>query len=271
MSILLSENSTPLSASLKSGSLILTFNRPERANAFNLELVGELQAAFKQAALDSQIRVIVLTGMGKVFGAGQDIEEIKSYGAEVSYREHLLKTYNPLVLQIRQIEKPVIAAINGPCAGASLGIALACDIRLASEDANFVVGFNGIGLVPDSAVSLLLPALIGLGRASEFTFTNEPISAQKALEWGLVNRIYPPKVLMPETMNLAAQLMAGPTGTYGLTKQAFNKAILPNLEEVLNTEANLQEIAGHREEHKEGVSAFLEKRVPNFKESNRTS
>jgi len=271
MSILLSENSTPLSASLKSGSLILTFNRPERANAFNLELVGELQSVFKQAALDSQIRVIVLTGMGKVFGAGQDIEEIKSYGTDVSYREHLLKTYNPLVLQIRQIEKPVIAAINGPCAGASLGIALACDIRLASEDASFVIGFNGIGLVPDSAVSLLLPALIGLGRASEFTFTNEPISAQKGLEWGLVNRVYPPKVLMPETMKFAAQLMAGPTSTYGLTKQAFDKAILPNLEEVLNTEANLQEIAGHREEHKEGVSAFLEKRVPNFKESNRTS
>ena len=250
-------NMTTLHTDLQSATLILTLSRPERANAFSLELIGELQDVFKQAASDSQVRAVVLTGAGRIFGAGQDIEEIKSYGADISYREHLLKTYNPLVLQIRQIEKPVIAAVNGPCAGASLGIALACDMRLASEKANFVVGFNGIGLVPDSAVSLFLPMLIGLGRAHEFTFTNAPISAQKAMEWGMVNRVCLPETLMPETMKLAAQLSAGPTGTYGLTKQAFNKAVLPNLEDVLNTEADLQEIAGHREEHREGVAAFL--------------
>ena len=138
-------------------------------------------------------------------------------------------------------------------------------MRLASEKANFVVGFNGIGLVPDSAVSLFLPALIGIGRAHEFTFTNAPISAQNAMEWGLVNRVYPADELMLETLKLAAQLAVGPTGAYGLTKQAFNKAVFPNLEEVLNTEADLQEIAGHREEHKEGVAAFLEKRAPKYK------
>ena len=250
-------NMTTLHTDLQSATLILTLSRPERANAFSLELIGELQDVFKQAASDSQVRAVVLTGAGRIFGAGQDIEEIKSYGADISYREHLLKMYNPLVLQIRQIEKPVIAAVNGPCAGASLGIALACDMRLASEKANFVVGFNGIGLVPDSAVSLFLPMLIGLGRAHEFTFTNAPISAQKAMEWGMVNRVCLPETLMPETMKLAAQLSAGPTGTYGLTKQAFNKAVLPNLEDVLNTEADLQEIAGHREEHREGVAAFF--------------
>ncbi|MEW6401845.1 MAG: enoyl-CoA hydratase-related protein [Chloroflexota bacterium] len=253
-----------LLSALQSGSLILTLNRPERANAFTLELIRELQEAFKQAAADSQVRAVVLTGGGRVFGAGQDIEEIKSYGAEISYRQHLLETYNPLVLQIRQIQKPVIAAINGPCAGASLGIALACDIRLASEISNFVVGFNGIGLVPDSAVSLLLPVLIGLGRAHEFTFTNQPITPQQAREWGMVNRVYAPDELMPETLKLAAQLAAGPTGTYGLTKQAFNKAMLPNLEEALKAEADLQEIAGHTKEHKEGVAAFLEKRAPKY-------
>jgi 2-(1,2-epoxy-1,2-dihydrophenyl)acetyl-CoA isomerase len=253
-----------LLSDLQSATLILTLSRPERANAFSLELIGELQNVFKQAATDSQVRAIVLTGAGKVFGAGQDIEEIKSYGANISYREHLLQTYNPLVLQIRRIEKPVIAAINGSCAGASLGIALACDIRLASEKANFVVGFNGIGLVPDSAVSLFLPILIGLGRASELTFTNARIKVEQALEWGLVNRVYSPEALMPEAMKLAAQLSAGPTGTYGLTKQAFNKAVLSNLEEVLNTEADLQEVAGHRDEHKEGVAAFLEKRAPKY-------
>jgi 2-(1,2-epoxy-1,2-dihydrophenyl)acetyl-CoA isomerase len=264
MAVIFSTMPTLLSAT-QSATLILTLNRPERANAFTLALIGELQKAFRQAAADSGVRAILLTGAGKVFGAGQDIEEIKSYGADISYREHLLKTYNPLVMQIRSIEKPVIAAINGPCAGASLGIALACDMRLASENANFVVGFTGIGLVPDSAVSLLLPALIGLGRASEFTFTNTPIEAQEAMQWGLVNHVYSYDDLMPKAMKLAAQLAAGPTGAYGLTKRAFNQAVLPNLEEVLNHEADLQEIAGRRDEHKEGVSAFLDKRQPQFK------
>jgi 2-(1,2-epoxy-1,2-dihydrophenyl)acetyl-CoA isomerase len=254
-----------LLSTTQSATLILTLNRPERANAFTLALIGELQEAFRQAATDTGVRAVVLTGAGKVFGAGQDIEEIKSYGADISYREHLLRTYNPLVMQIRSIEKPVIAAINGPCAGASLGVALASDMRLASENANFVVGFTGIGLVPDSAVSLLLPALIGLGRATEFTFTNDPIEAPKAMEWGLVNRVYSSDILLPEAMKLAAQLAAGPTGAYGLTKRAFNKAVLPNLEEVLNNEADLQEMAGRRDEHKEGVLAFLKKRQPQFK------
>jgi 2-(1,2-epoxy-1,2-dihydrophenyl)acetyl-CoA isomerase len=253
-----------LLSDLKSGALTLTLNRPERANAFTLDLIRELQSSVEIAGRDSQVRVIIITGAGRVFGAGQDIEEIKSYGENLSYREHLLKTYNPLVLLIRQIEKPVIAAVNGPCAGASLGIVLACDIRLASETASFVVGFNGIGLVPDSAVSLLLPALIGVGRASEFTFTNTPISAAQALAWGMVNRVVRAADLMAETMKLSAQLAAGPVGAFGLTKLAFNRAVLPNLEDVLNFEADLQEAAGKRMEHKEGVDAFLEKRKPAF-------
>ncbi|MFO7584506.1 MAG: enoyl-CoA hydratase/isomerase family protein, partial [Anaerolineales bacterium] len=167
-----------LRSDLNNGVLTLTIDRP-KANAFNLELIGALQKAFKQAARDAKTRVIVLTGAGRVFGAGQDIEEILAGGENLSYLKHLRETYNPLVLQIRQIEKPVIAAINGPCPGASLGIALACDLRIAADSARFVVGFNGIGLVPDSGVSLLLPALIGLGRALEFTFSNQPISAKK--------------------------------------------------------------------------------------------
>jgi 2-(1,2-epoxy-1,2-dihydrophenyl)acetyl-CoA isomerase len=259
MSLLLSD--------LKSGALTLTLNRPERANAFTLDLIRALLSALEQAGRDSQVRVIVVTGAGRVFGAGQDIEEIKSYGDNLSYREHLLKTYNPLILLIRQIEKPILAAVNGPCAGASLGLALACDIRLAAETANFVVGFNGIGLAPDSAVSLLLPALIGLGRASEFTFTNAPISAHRAFEIGLVNRLHPADKLMAETQKLAAQLAAGPVGAFGLTKRAFNRAALRNLEETLNYEADLQEIAGKRFEHKEGVAAFLEKRKPHFEQT----
>lgn len=185
-------------------------------------------------------------------------------GGEISYREHLEKTYNPLILQIRRIEKPVIAGINGPCAGAALGIALACDLRFATDETKFVVGFGGIELIPNSAVSLLLPALIGLGHAEEFYFSNAPISAQQALEWGLINRVFAATSFVQETLAFAMQLAAGPVGTFGLAKQAFNRAMLSNLEDVLNSEADLQEIAGKRAEHKEGVAAFLEKRKPKY-------
>jgi 2-(1,2-epoxy-1,2-dihydrophenyl)acetyl-CoA isomerase len=254
---------TCLHTELQNNVLTLTIDRP-KANAFNLELIKELQNAFKQAAHEPQARVIVLTGAGRIFGAGQDIEAMKAGGETLSYRQHLLETYNPLIVQMRQIEKPVIGAINGPCAGASLGIALACDVRIAAENARFVVGFSGIGLAPDSGVSLLLPALIGLGRASEFTFSNQPISAEKALAWGLVNRVVPFDNLMIETMQFAAQLATGPTGAFGLAKRLFNKAVLPNLEEMLDYESQIQEIAGKRAEHKEGAAAFLEKRTPKF-------
>ena len=200
---------TSLLSTLQAGLLTLTLNRPERANAFNVELLGELQDAFAQTEKDSQVRVIVLTGSGKAFSAGQDIFEMKG-GGEISYREHLEKTYNPLILQIRRIEKPVIAGINGPCAGAALGVALACDLRFASDEAKFVVGFGGIGLVPNSAVSLLLPALIGLGRAEEFYFSNMPISAQQALEWGLINRVFAAASFTQETLAYATQLAGWP-------------------------------------------------------------
>jgi 2-(1,2-epoxy-1,2-dihydrophenyl)acetyl-CoA isomerase len=253
-----------LKTELSDGILTLTIDRP-KANAFDLALVGELQSAFKQAARDVQTRVVILTGAGRIFGAGQDIEEIKAHGGKLSFREHLLKTYHPLVLQIRQIEKPVIAAINGPCAGASLGIALACDIRIAVEESWFKVGFSGIGLVPDSGVSLLLPALIGLGRAAEFALTNDMISAEQALAWGLVNHVVPADKLIAESNALAARLAAGPHTAFALTKRAFNKAVLPSLETVLDYEAHLQEIAGRSAEHQEGVAAFLEKRLPKYR------
>lgn len=252
-----------LRTELSDGILTLTIDRP-KANAFDLALVGELQSAFKQAAREAQTRVIILTGAGRIFGAGQDIEEIKARGGKLSFREHLLKTYHPLVLQIRQIEKPVIAAVNGPCAGASLGIALACDLRIAVKEAWFKVGFSGIGLVPDSGVSLLLPVLIGLGRATEFALTNDMISADQALAWGLVNHVALAESLMAETTSLAARLASGPQSAFALTKRAFNKAVLPNLETVLDYEAHLQEIAGRSADHKEGLAAFLEKRPPKF-------
>jgi 2-(1,2-epoxy-1,2-dihydrophenyl)acetyl-CoA isomerase len=246
---------------LQDATLTINLNRPERANAFNFEMIAELRAALERAATDSQVRCVVLTGTGDSFCAGHDITEmLVAQGQNISYREHLEETYNPLILQIRRLEKPVIAAVNGPIAGAGLGVALACDMRIAVEFALFTVGFAGIGLVPDSAVSLLLPALIGLGRATEFSFTNQPITAAQALEWGMVNQVVPEIKLMDAARKLADGLAAGPTGAYGLTKRLFNKSVLPNLEEVLEFEGELQEIASKGEEHHQGVKAFLENR-----------
>jgi 2-(1,2-epoxy-1,2-dihydrophenyl)acetyl-CoA isomerase len=254
---------TTLRTALQAATLTISLNRPERANAFNFEMIAELQKALRQAAKDAQIRCVVLTGTGNSFCAGHDITEmLAAQGRNVSYRKHLQETYNPLIVQIRQLEKPVVAALNGPVAGAGLGVALACDIRIAGEAAHFTVGFSGIGLLPDSAVSLLLPALIGLGRATEFAFTNRPITAAQALEWGMVNRVVPDSELRAETVKIATELAAGPVGAYGLTKRLFNKTVLPNLEEVLDYEAHLQEVASKGEEHIKGVKAFLEKRKP---------
>jgi 2-(1,2-epoxy-1,2-dihydrophenyl)acetyl-CoA isomerase len=252
---------TTLLTDLQSATLTIRFNRPERANAFNFEMIAALQAALKGAAEDASVRCVVLTGAGNSFCAGHDVSEmLAAQGQEVSYREHLQNTYNPLILQIRRLEKPVIAAVNGPVAGAGLGVALACDMRIAVETAAFTVGFSGIGLVPDSAVSLLLPALIGLGRATEYTFNNQPINAIQALKWGMVNQVVPEDDLMGAAGKLAASLAAGPVDAYGLTKRLFNKSMLPNLEEVLAFEGELQEIASKSEEHRQGVKAFLENR-----------
>ena len=237
----------------------ITLNRPDKANAFHEAMLMETLAAFKQAAREPEARCVVLTGQGKLFSAGQDLTELQAV-EPLSFRYHLRRTYNQIILGIRQLEKPVLAAINGTVAGAALGIALACDLRLAAAGTRFVVGFLGIGLVPDSAVSLLLPQLIGLGRATEAAFSNQPISAQQALDWGLVNRLVPAAELPAAATQTASELASGPTQAFGLTKRAFNKAVLPNLETVLEYEAQLQEIAGRTPEHKARVAAFLEKR-----------
>lgn len=249
---------------LGDGVLSITLNRP-KVNAFNFDLIYGTQAAFKQAGRDASVRCVLLTGSGTVFSAGQDVTEFHQASEDLSFRYHLQRTYNPLILQIRQLEKPVIAAINGAVSGAALGLALACDLRIAADTARLVVGFLGIGLSPDSAVSLLLPSLIGLGRAAQFAFTNAPISASQALEWGLVNRLAPASELGEQSREWARQLAAGPVHAMGLAKRAFNKAVLPNLEQVLDYEAHLQEVAGKGAEHKEGVQAFFEKRTPSYR------
>jgi len=251
-----------LLTSTQAGSVILTLNRPERANSFNFEMIHELQSAFASAEKDPQVRCVVLTGAGEVFSAGQDISEMKQ-GDNISYREHLEQTYNPLILQIRRMGKPVVAAVNGPCAGAAFGISLACDLRIASSNAYFVVGFSGIALAPDSGVSYLLPIYIGLGRAQEYFYSNKPITAQQAMEWGMVNQVGESN-FQTQVSQVAGSLASGPMGALAAGKQAFNHAILPNLEEVLTYESVLQDKAGKSAEHREGVAAFLEKRMPKY-------
>lgn len=253
---------TTLLSDFQSGSVTLTLSRPERANAFNTEMAQALHKALVDAENDSQVKCVVITGSGNAFSAGQDIKEMKQ-GENISYREHLDKTYNPLILQIRKMGKPVIAAVNGACAGAAFGIALACDLRIAKSSAYFVVGFSGIGLAPDSGVSLFLPHYIGLGRAQEYFYSNQKISAQLAYEWRMVNLVggFNYQSLIKSKVQ---ELVAGPREAFAFGKKAFNHAVFPNLEEVLTNEGILQEEVGKSASHQEGIKAFFEKRKPKF-------
>lgn len=244
------------------GVLTLTLNRP-KANAFNEDLIQALFEALRGAESDRSVRCLILTGAGRVFSAGQDVTALAS-GERVSFRRHLERTYNRLIRQMRLLEKPIVGAINGAAAGAGLGVALATDLRIAARSARFVFGFTAIGLTGDSGTSLTLPLLIGLARASEMAFTNDPLPAEQALAYGLVNHVVDDEVLAGEAQQLATRIAAGAPRAIGLTKRAFNRTALAGLEATLDYEAYLQEAAGRTEDHREGVRAFLEKRTAKF-------
>jgi 2-(1,2-epoxy-1,2-dihydrophenyl)acetyl-CoA isomerase len=246
------------------GVMTITLSRP-KANAFDFQMTDELLDALRRAAGNRTVRCLVLTGSGRSFSAGQDVVVMRQEGKTTSYRQHLEQTFNRIVILIRQMEKLVIGAINGAAAGAGLGIALATDLRIAAESARFVFGFTILGLAGDSGVSLFLPALVGLARATEMAFTNAPLSAQQALDFGLVNRVVPDDQLMPAAADLATALASGPTQALALTKRAFNVAALADLEAVLHYEGFMQEIASRTADHQEGIAAFLEKRIPSFR------
>ncbi|MGE5263739.1 MAG: enoyl-CoA hydratase-related protein [Acidobacteriota bacterium] len=249
------------------GVATLTLNRPDKSNAFDDTLIAEMIDALKAIERDAAVRAVVITGAGKNFCAGQDLgpmlERYRS-PAGVSFGEHLRNSYNIIVSRIRTLEKPVIGAINGAAAGAGLGLACACDLRHASENAKFRMAFIGIALAPDSGTSFLLPRLVGLGRATEMAFTNELIDAEKALQYGLVNRVFKAEELLPQTLVFAAKLAQAPTRSIGLTKRALNRSLTADLETALEYEAYVQEVAGRTADHQEGVKAFIEKRPPNF-------
>lgn len=250
-----------------SGVATITLNRPDRSNAFDDEMARELLDALKQVERDNAVRCVVLTGAGKNFCAGQDLSVFlarRNAPHGVNVREHLVNGYNKIVTRIRTIEKPFIAAVNGAAAGAGLGVACACDLRYVSENAKFRMAFIGIGLAPDSGTSFLLPRLVGFGRALDMAITNELVDAREALAWGLANRIYAPDELMPAALTQAQELANAPTRGIGLTKRAFNRALTDDLEDALDYEAHLQDIAIQTDDHTEGVNAFLEKRAAKY-------
>ena len=255
-----------LSVQRREGILLITLDRPDSLNAIDEAMTTELQQVLKAADRDEAVRCVVITGAGRGFCSGQDLGDL-SYeeGSPPSFGEELRRRYNPLIRRIRTLEKPVVAAVNGVAAGAGASLALASDLRIASEEASFVEAFVRVGLIPDSGGTFILPLLVGMARAAEMAFTGRKVDAAEALEWGLVNRVVAPAELMDETMTLASELADLPTKAIGLTKRAFNRKLMPDLETDLEYEAYLQEIAGRTEDHTEGVEAFLEKRKPEFK------
>jgi 2-(1,2-epoxy-1,2-dihydrophenyl)acetyl-CoA isomerase len=241
--------------------LTITLNRPEVLNAFNTAMHKALEAALTEAA-DPDVRAVVLTGAGRGFCVGQDLTEFQEAAGDIGAR--LRSNYHPNVLAIRQLEKPVIAAVNGAAAGAGLSIACVCDIRLAADSASFVPAFINIGLVPDSGGSYFVTRLLGYAQAFEWMTSGRKLTSAEAQEWGLVLEVVEDDTLPQRAADLAAQLGAMPTRGVGMTKRLFDEAGNNTLEEQLELEAELQTAATQTEDFREGVAAFLEKREPRF-------
>jgi 2-(1,2-epoxy-1,2-dihydrophenyl)acetyl-CoA isomerase len=238
----------------------ITLNRPEVLNAFNRALHKALNDALKEAR-DPGVRAVVLTGAGRGFSAGPDLKE---FGAGADVGDTLRATYHPNVMAIRALEKPVIAAVNGVCAGAGLSLACVCDFRIAADDASFVPGFIGIGLVPDAGGTYFLHRLLGASRAFEWMTSNRRLPAEEALAWGLVSEVVPADSLQARAAEAAASYAALPTRGIGMTKRLFDHAAGATLDEQLEFEAQLQAAAVQTDDFREGVEAFLEKRPPKF-------
>jgi 2-(1,2-epoxy-1,2-dihydrophenyl)acetyl-CoA isomerase len=256
-----------LLTTLEDGVFTITLNRPGKLNAFTEQLLHELLAAFREAEANPAARVIVLTGAGRGFCAGQDLAAAVESGAgsaDFSYSQHLVNSYNPLILMMRALPKPIIGAINGVAAGAGMSLALACDLRLTAESASFVQAFVKVGLIPDSGSTWLLPRLVGAARALELMLTGRRVGSAEALTLGLVNQVIPDADFTATVARYAAELANAPTATLGLIKQAAEFALTSTLEQSLFKEAELQDVAGRTADHMEGVIAFLQKRPATF-------
>lgn len=260
------DSGTHLQRELREGVLVLTLARPEVLNAFNAAMAEELRQALRNAMIDDAVRAVLITGSGRAFCSGQDLAEVlpKPGEPDADLGEVVARQYNPIVLAVRTLEKPVVCAVNGVAAGAGANLAFACDIVIAAEDATFVQSFAKIGLIPDSGGTFLLPRLVGYQRAAALTMLGEKLTADRAKEWGLVWDVVPLAVLMDTSFDLAKRLAAMPTRGLGLTKRGFNASLANGLEAQLALEEELQREAGRTADYAEGVRAFIEKRKPAF-------
>src|SRR5215208_946473 len=241
--------------------LTITLNRPDVLNALNGAMHAGLAGALKEAR-DESVRAVVITGAGRGFCVGQDLAE---FGAMPDVAGSLRRRYHPNIRAIRELEKPVIAAVNGPAAGAGMSLACACDIRVAADGANFVPAFINIGLVPDSGGTFFVTRLLGYARAFEWLCSGRRLSAAEAHAWGLVSEVVEAEALPTRAAELAGRLAALPTKAIGMTKRLLDRAGGSTLDEQLEWEAQLQAAATQSEDFREGVQAFLEKREPSFK------
>jgi 2-(1,2-epoxy-1,2-dihydrophenyl)acetyl-CoA isomerase len=246
----------------------ITLNRPDKLNAFTDEMLYLLQDILKKAERDDTVRCLLITGAGHGFCSGQDLGEAQARadeGDDPNYGEHLRNTYNPIITRMTTMPKPIITAINGVAAGAGMSIALSGDYKIAAESASFIQAFVKIGLVPDSGSTWMLPRLIGYTKAMDLMLTGRKAKAQEALDIGMVNRVVANEQLMEEAHKLASQFAQAATKGIGYIKQAVNFASNNNLADALEYEAKMQTLAGHTDDHNEGLRSFLEKRQPTYK------
>jgi 2-(1,2-epoxy-1,2-dihydrophenyl)acetyl-CoA isomerase len=248
------------------GAATITLNRPDKLNAWNLQLGLDLRQAVEDLSADESVRAVLITGAGRGFSSGADLSEPRGEGDDglPDLRSRLKERYHPIITGIREMPKPVVAAVNGGAVGIGCSLALSADLVLAAESSYFLLAFINIGLVPDGGSTAFVPARIGLARASEMILLGERIQAEQALEWGLVNRVVPDDELRAEADALLAKLAKGPTKAYASGKALINRRVYTDLEGQLEAEADFQGEQGSSADFIEGVLAFMQKREPNF-------
>jgi 2-(1,2-epoxy-1,2-dihydrophenyl)acetyl-CoA isomerase len=248
----------------QAGVATITLNREKALNSFNLKLHEEVYAALEAAAGDDAVRCIVLRGRGRAFSTGADLRSVTEVEESPDLGTYLRETYSRLVLRMAEVEKPILGVLHGPVYGAGLGIALACDLRVAAESARFSMAFVRIGLMPDAGSSFFLPRIVGLGRAMEIAMLGEELDATEAHRVGLVNRVVPDGELDAAVRELTTRLANGPTVALGWIKKSLYASFESDLTTALETEATGQAVCGNTRDFGEGVAAFLEKRRPEY-------